>query len=146
MLKRLLILGTVFWVIAMVAVGGAQTTNLNPGWKLPANAAAEKNPLPANETTIAAGLRVFSTKCQRCHGPKGEGDGVDADESLKKEMDLTRADRAAANPDGIIFHKIQVGKSEPRMPAFAEQLSKDQSWAVVTYVQTLRKKAGAPAR
>ena len=65
---------------------------------------------------------------------------MDADADLKKEMDLTRADRAAANPDGIVFHKVWEGRTEPRMPAFQDQLSKEQIWAVVVYAQTLRKK------
>ena len=83
---------------------------------------------------------MYYAKCQRCHGPTGEGDGVDADADLKKEMDLTRADRATQNPDGVVFYKIWNGRQEPRMPAFEDQLSKDQIWAAVIYTQSLRKK------
>ncbi len=72
------------------------------------------------------------------HGPKGLGDGVDADSDLQKEMDLTRADRVAANPDGVVFYKVWHGRQEPRMPAFEDQLTKEQAWAVVAYTQTLR--------
>jgi mono/diheme cytochrome c family protein len=139
MRKTFLALAIGLWAVMLVAAVGAQDPNA--GWKLPANAATEKNPLPASDATLAAGQKVFTAKCVRCHGPKGEGDGVDADESLKKEMDLTRADRAAANPDGIVYHKISAGRSEPRMPAFIDQLSKEQIWAAVVYVQSLRKKA-----
>ena len=56
------------------------------------------------------------------------------------DMDLTRADRAAANPDGVVFYKVWNGRQEPRMPSFEDQLSKEQAWAVVAYVQTLRKR------
>jgi len=139
MRKTFLALAIGLWAVILVAALSAQDPNA--GWKLPANAATEKNPLPANEATLAAGQKVFTAKCVRCHGPKGEGDGVDADESLKKEMDLTRADRTAANPDGIVYHKISAGRAEPRMPAFIDQLSKEQIWAAVVYVQSLRKKA-----
>lgn len=139
MRKTFLALAIGLWAVILVAALSAQDPNA--GWKLPANAATEKNPLPVNEATLAAGQKVFTAKCIRCHGPKGEGDGVDADESLKKEMDLTRADRAAANPDGIVFHKISAGRPEPRMPAFIDQLSKEQIWAAVVYVQSIRKKA-----
>lgn len=139
MRKTFLALAIGLWAVILVAALGAQDPNA--GWKLPANAATEKNPLPVGEATLAAGQKVFTSKCVRCHGPKGEGDGVDADESLKKEMDLTRADRAAANPDGIVYHKISAGRAEPRMPAFIDQLSKEQIWAAVVYVQSLRKKA-----
>ena len=93
-----------------------------------------------NDAILAGGRKIFISKCVRCHGPKGEGDGEDADIDLKKEMDLTRADRAAANPDGIVFAKVWNGRQEPKMPSFEDQLSKEQAWAVVAYTQTLRKK------
>ena len=55
-------------------------------------------------------------------------------------MDLTRAARADRNPDGVIFYKVTNGRRKPKMPAFKEELTPDQIWAVVAYVQTLRKK------
>jgi hypothetical protein len=55
-------------------------------------------------------------------------------------MDLTRADRATANPVGVVFYKVWHGKQDPRMPAFEDQLTKEQAWAAVLYAQTLRKK------
>ena len=55
-------------------------------------------------------------------------------------MDLTRAAGAAKNPDGVVFYKIMKGRSEPRMPAFEDQITKEQAWAIVAYVQTLRGK------
>ena len=129
------------WLAVLgVVVYGQDPKDPNAGWKLPKTAATEKNPLPVNDGMLAAGKKVYTAKCARCHGPAGEGDGVDADADLKKEMDLTRADRAAANPDGIVFHKVWEGRTEPRMPAFQDQLSKEQIWAVVVYAQTLRKK------
>jgi mono/diheme cytochrome c family protein len=126
------------WLVALGVVIYGQKPD---GWKLPANAADEKNPFPTNDATLAAGKKLYTSKCERCHGPKGEGDGVDADADLKKEMDLTRADRAGENPDGVVFHKIANGRQEPRMPAFIDQLTKDQIWAAVIYAQSLRKKS-----
>ena len=112
--------------------------NGNPGWTLPANAAAEKNPLTVNPSVIAAGRKLYVSKCERCHGQKGTGDGPDADSNFAERMDLTRADRADENPDGIVFHKIMTGRVKPKMPAFNEELSREQAWAIVAYVQTLR--------
>ncbi len=127
------------WYVIAVGVG-AQQQDPNDGWKIPAGAADEKNPLAVNETLLAGGRKIFVSKCVRCHGPKGEGDGEDADMDLKKDMDLTRADRAAANPDGVVFFRVWNGRQEPRMPSFEDQLSKEQVWAVVAFVQTLRKR------
>ena len=110
------------------------------GWTLPSSAAEEKSPLAVNESVVAAGRKLFAAKCQRCHGPQGKGDGPDADKDHAKDMNLTLAARAARNPDGIVFYKIWNGRSTPKMPVFSEELSKEQAWALVAYVQTLRAK------
>jgi putative ABC transport system permease protein len=126
------------WLVSLRLAASAQTSA--DGWRIPATAATEKNPFPANDAVLAAGKKVFSARCVRCHGPAGKGDGPDADQDHKEMMDLTRADRAAANPDGVVFYKVWNGRESPRMPVFADQLSKEQAWAVVAYAQTLRKK------
>ncbi len=108
------------------------------GWKIPPTAAADKNPLTVNEGVLAAGRKLFVSKCQRCHGPQGKGDGPDATGDHAETMDLTSAKRAPENPDGVVFHKIWTGRVKPRMPAFSEELSREQVWAIVAYVQSLR--------
>ncbi|HEY7474995.1 MAG TPA: c-type cytochrome [Vicinamibacterales bacterium] len=128
------------WLVSMGLAVSAQNPTAD-GWKIPATAAAEKNPFPANDAVLAAGKKVFSARCVRCHGPAGKGDGPDADSDHKEMMDLTRADRVAANPDGVVFYKVWHGRQSPRMPNFEDQISKEQAWAVVAYVQTLRKKS-----
>ena len=110
------------------------------GWKLPATAKEEKNPLPVNDAMLTAGKAQFAKRCVRCHGPEGKGDGPEASADHSEEMDLTRASRAAQNPDGVVFYKVWHGRGEPRMPAFEDQMTKEQVWAVVAYVQTLRAK------
>jgi mono/diheme cytochrome c family protein len=112
--------------------------NGNPGWNLPPTAAAEKNPLTVNPAVLAAGRKFFVSKCQRCHGPEGAGDGPDADSNFAERMDLRKVSRAADNPDGVVFHKIWTGRVKPKMPPFADELSREQAWAIVAYVQTLR--------
>ena len=127
------------WLVTFCVATAAQNSG-DGGWKIPATAATEKNPFPANEAVLAAGKKVFSARCIRCHGTAGKGDGPDAEQDHKEDMNLTRADRAAANPDGVVFYKVWHGRQSPRMPNFEDQLSKEQAWAVVAYVQTLRKK------
>ena len=109
-------------------------------WTIPATAVDEKNPLPINEATLAGGKKLFAGKCQRCHGPAGKGDGPDADPKYAADMDLTNPARAARNVDGQVFYKIWNGRSNPKMPAFSEEMTKEQVWAIVAYAQSLRKK------
>jgi mono/diheme cytochrome c family protein len=109
-----------------------------PRWTIPANAADEKNPLPINAATLAGGKRLFDRTCQKCHGPAGKGDGPDADARYIDTMDLTQAARAVRNTDGQVFYKIWNGRLNPKMPAQSESMTREQVWAVVAYVQSLR--------
>ena len=111
------------------------------GWVLGEDAATKKNPLTADDATLSKGKGIFKDKCQKCHGASGKGDGPDADPDAQEDMDLTRASRAAKNSDGVIFYKAWNGRKKPKMPAVKDDLTKDQLWAVVAYVQTLRKPA-----
>ena len=122
---------------SLVFVLGAKAQD-TAGWSVPPTGAAEKNPLTINEATIAAGKRLFNDRCAKCHGLRGKGDGPDGDESFHEQMDLTVAARAARNPDGVVFYKIWNGRSSARMPALSKELTKDQVWQIVAYVQTLR--------
>ena len=135
-----MVLVCVLFVVALTGVA-ASSASTQGGWKIPPTAKDEKNPLTVNEATLAEGGKLFARKCERCHGPEGKGDGPDADPDHIANMDLTDAKKAAANPDGVVFYKIWIGRSEPRMPAFEDQLTKEQAWAIVAYAQTLRKKS-----
>jgi mono/diheme cytochrome c family protein len=122
--------------VRTVAAAPEQATR----WTIPPGGADEKNPLPINEATLAGGKKLFLAKCQRCHGAEGKGDGPDADAKYAATQDLTSAARALRNSDGTVFYKVSNGRSNPKMPVFSEELTKEQIWAIVAYVQTLRKK------
>src|SRR5262245_52293740 len=111
------------------------------GWTLPPNAADEKNPFAGDQKAIETGKTLFKKHCERCHGPGGKGDGPDADPDVQEDMDLTVAKRAARNPDGVIFYKAWNGRSKPKMPSVKDDLTKEQLWQIVSFVQTLRAKS-----
>ena len=93
-----------------------------------------------DDKVLAIGKKVFSDKCQKCHGPKGLGDGPDADPDHAEEMNLTNPKRADRNPDGVVFYKVSNGRRSPKMPPFKDELSREQIWSVVAFAQSLRKK------
>jgi mono/diheme cytochrome c family protein len=133
-----------FFSVSMVsAIAARQAAQPQPksagGWTLPPEAETTKNPLTVDAKLLATGKSIFKEKCQKCHGPNGKGDGPDADPDAQDDMDLTRANRASKNPDGVIFFKAWNGRKKPKMPAVKDDLTKEQLWAVVAYVQTLRK-------
>ena len=139
MFRRLFVFMCALYVAGLVSSLDAGAVQ-QKGWTLPATAKTEKNPLTVSEGMLAAGKKLFLQKCQRCHGPEGKGDGEDADTDHLDHMDLTNPKNASANPDGVVFYKVWHGRQEPRMPAFEDQLTKEQAWAIVAYAQTLRKK------
>jgi mono/diheme cytochrome c family protein len=134
----------VFLSAGALALAGTQAPNEKPvpgGWELPPTADEEKNPLTVTPVVLDAGKALFKKNCERCHGPNGEGDGPDADPEHMAEMDLTNPKRADRNSDGVMFYKVWNGRKKPKMPAFKEELTKEQAWTVVAYAQTLRKPA-----
>ena len=110
------------------------------GWTIPPDADKETNPLASDPKAPIAGKQLYEKSCKRCHGAAAKGDGPDADPDNQQDMDLTLARRAARNPDGVVFYKIWNGRTKPKMPAFKDDLSKEQAWQIVSYVQTLRAK------
>jgi len=121
------------------AANAALQTAANPnGWQIPENARDEKSPLTATPAVLKKGKSIYDSKCQKCHGPQGKGDGPDGD-SEHKPADLTDASRATRNTDGVLFYKVWNGRQDPKMPAFKSELGKDDVWAVVEYAKSLRK-------
>jgi mono/diheme cytochrome c family protein len=147
MTRRWMAIVTLTWIAVAAAVIAAKQPAYGPqaaapskgGWTLPPEADTTKNPLTVDPKLLATGKAIFKDKCQKCHGATGKGDGPDADPDAQEDMDLTRADRAAKNPDGVVFFKAWNGRKKPKMPAFKDDLTKEQIWTVVAYVQTLRK-------
>src|SRR5437016_9337095 len=120
-------------VLSVLVAGSAQAQATK--WNIPPDAADLKSPLSASAAVLKTGKSVFTSSCQKCHGPAGEGNGPSSDPK-HPAADLTDASRARENPDGTIFYKIWNGG--PPMPAFKSQLERNDVWAVVEYVKTLR--------
>ena len=125
----LVLAGTLF-VVSLVAQ--------DDGWTIPAEAAREANPVAVNGQVLAKGKDIYKSKCQKCHGATGIGNGPDADPK-KKPGNLTDSSRASRNPDGVMFYKVWNGRKEPKMPSMRSEMSRDDVWTVIQYVKTLRK-------
>jgi mono/diheme cytochrome c family protein len=148
-MKRGVVVGLFVILMAWSAVAGAHGAGRNStpsapqsdsGWSVPPTAAAEKNPLGVNDAVLAGGKKLFGDKCARCHGVRGKGDGPEGDEAHQEDMDLTVAARAGRNPDGVLFYRIWNGRTASKMDPMSKELTKEQVWALVAYVQTLRAK------
>lgn len=121
------------FVFALCAAASAQYA----GWTIPEGGKDEKSPLKATADVLRKGKATFTSNCQKCHGPLGLGDGPDSDKN-DPAADLTDEYRIELNPDGVLYYKIMNGHP-PAMPAFKSKLTKDETWALVEYVKSLRK-------
>ena len=88
----------------------------------------------ADASVLKDGKILYERFCEHCHGTKGQGDGL-VGAVYKGVTSYTSAavkDKAA----GHIFHVITHGKG--RMGAHASQISVEDRWKIVSYVQTLQ--------
>jgi cytochrome c oxidase cbb3-type subunit 3 len=101
-----------------------------------AEAAKIKNPVAASTESIAAGKRVYTRMCSRCHGPEGKGDGSAATAPVP---DLTDAQWDYGGSDGEMFSVVHDGVSAD-MDGYASRLSDADIWQVVNYVRSVAAK------
>lgn len=101
-----------------------------------------KNPVAADEKSVAAGARLFEIYCTPCHGKTGQGDGLVGAKFTLKPFDLS-ADMTKARTDGFIWGYMTFGGA--LMPAYGNDLSPTERWHVVNYVRNVVQKAQANA-
>ncbi len=93
-----------------------------------------KNPLPATVENRACGQKVFETFCLVCHGSAGKGDGPLIPKFPNPPSFTSKTVRNY--PEGRIFHVVTKGSG--MMASYASQISPEDRWKLVQYVQTLQ--------
>jgi mono/diheme cytochrome c family protein len=107
--------------------------NTNEGYEM----AGEnlKNPIPFSEEELKKGKEIYSNFCVHCHGKKGDGKG-----SVPENSDYPNPPSYQTQlkdlPAGKIFHTLMYGKN--LMGSHASQISKEDRWRLVYYVQSLQ--------
>ncbi|CAN0161699.1 unnamed protein product [Chrysoparadoxa australica] len=93
------------------------------------------NPLDSTKEILAEGKVLYEQFCTHCHGAKGQGDGLVGEVFLG--VTAYNSATVVDKPGGHLFHVITNGKG--RMGAHASQLSEEERWKIVRYVQVLQK-------
>ncbi len=107
------------------------------------NMGAPKNPVPADQVSIARGAELFHINCTACHGEDAKGDGPVAPFLQKqKPADLT-SPTVQFLSDGAIFMVISNGFG--MMPPLNENLTVRERWDVVNYLRTLTNSSSTAA-
>jgi mono/diheme cytochrome c family protein len=124
---------TVLSLTAMVALVSAHEKT---GWIAPAEAKKMKNPVKATKASIQKGKEIYEKKCSLCHGEKGDGKGP-ASARLNPKPTNFKESHGEKMTDGEHFWKITTGRGG--MPSFAKDLTEEERWHVINYVNTFMK-------
>ncbi len=108
--------------------------------EVPATDKKRTAPFLFTPESVAAGNKIYQANCNSCHGDPGKNNyaklnpipGDPASEDYQK------------NSDGEIFYILTHGKGV-LMPVFANTLSEDQRWQVISYIRTFNKTYKQPA-
>lgn len=101
---------------------------------VPAKYAGKTNPLGAG--AAERGKLDYISYCEACHGASGLGDGP-AGAALNPPP-ASLPDLAAQVGDDYLFWRISEGKAGTAMVGWANVLSEEQIWQVVSYIRTLK--------
>lgn len=95
-----------------------------------------RNPFGASVENIETGKVLYGKFCVHCHGEGGEGDGHMV--AIGKYPAPPPSYKGALKnlPEGKMMHTLQYGKN--MMGSHASQLSSEERWKIIRYVQTLQ--------
>lgn len=93
-----------------------------------------ENPLDSTDAVIAEGQVLYAQFCYPCHGGSGQGDGPVG--VVYKGVPAYNKGRYRDMTGGHIFHVITYGRG--RMNPHGSQVSIEDRWKIVRYVQTLQ--------
>lgn len=95
------------------------------------------SPIPRSREAVTAGGFLYATHCAACHGRKGRGGG-DAGRTLKPSPALkTYISRRPWAADEYLIWSVAEGGVEfgSSMPAFREQLTRQEMWQIIAYMR-----------
>ncbi|MCX2742583.1 cytochrome c [Mangrovivirga sp. M17] len=96
------------------------------------------NPVDSTDAVITQGRALYDRFCLHCHGPEGKGGETGTVGKVFAGITSYSSIGVKDKPAGHIFHVITHGKG--RMGAHGSQLSQEERWKIVRYVQILQKK------
>ena len=85
-----------------------------------------------DEDSVKRGQKLFSQHCQKCHGPKGTGDGP-----LAKKLNITPANLQNVSSETTnTYLVVQINNGRGDMPQWQDFLSQKQAYDLTNYIRT----------
>ncbi|MHB0867919.1 MAG: c-type cytochrome [Chloroflexota bacterium] len=96
---------------------------------------------------LAAGRSIYLTRCARCHGDDGRGNGPQAPylEPAPANFSTPPMLNAFRSHQDYVFWWVSDGVAETGMPAFKDELSETERWQAITYAWYLGEQAAGSA-
>ena len=93
-------------------------------------------PLESLPAATRVGKKMFDVYCAVCHGAGGFGGSIVAENmGAPRPPSLRTSARCCSVPDGYFFDVATHGTG--RMPPYASQLTAEERWAVVAYLEAV---------
>jgi len=92
--------------------------------------------LSASKDSVHAGSIHYQTYCVDCHGELGHGDGMNADNFKASLPDFHNQEYITYKAQ-IDFYQVISEGAAVHMPAFADQLSQGERWALTGFLSSL---------
>jgi len=96
--------------------------------------ATVRNPIPPTRESVQQGREIYVDRCAVCHGAAGRGDGPAAITLQPRPADF-RVHLAAGHTEAQLFDWLSNGFPGTTMPAFRNDLSTDERWHVLNFIQ-----------
>ncbi len=94
--------------------------------------------LPTRPVDLAAGARLYGQYCASCHGSRGMGDGPAGKGLNPPPPALGSAEVMRDVPPSLMYRIVSVGIAGTQMQGWAEELSADERWSIVSWLHGLR--------
>jgi mono/diheme cytochrome c family protein len=131
------ITGFIFLVIAMTASGQEHQTPTAPQEYLDMESDIDEDDV--DDVFLKKVHRLYKSKCSKCHGADGDGEGSAAEDIEIKPTAFNATGYMEAKSDGQLYWMIEVGSDGTEMEGFGPEsdagLSEEQLWELVSYIR-----------
>lgn len=114
-------------MIAYLQVIGTSVAR-EPVMEVEESSVEAENPFAGSKAALEAGRSLYRDECAGCHGVNAEGN-----------IGGSLVDYAETDPDDRDTYLIIANGFEGAMPSFAPILSTERIWALVAYIESLKK-------